>query len=212
MPRRYAMEKRSAATAVVRQRILDAALDELVTADGGSITLQGVAGRADLALRTLYNHFPNRDALLSTAFMHHAAQTRAAVEAMSLPDAEPEEQLRHAVDAYYSRYAAMGPRLRALLSLHGFPDLEEQVRAIRAWRRGVLRQIIRRARRAGVLAVPESTAVALAYTMTSRATWEILVSELDGLEAEPSDVAGEALSAALFHRNRTCSNTPPPSG
>jgi len=201
MPRQYAMEKRAAATAVVRQRIIDAALDELVAVDGGSITLQGVAQRADLALRTLYNHFPNRDALLSAAILHHTTQTRAAVEAMSLPDADPEQQLRHAVRAYYSRYAAMGRRLRALLSLRGFPDLEEQVRAIRAWRRGVFSQIIQRAGQTGSLAVPESTAVALAFTMTSYASWEILVGELDGLDAEPSQVASEALSAALFHPN-----------
>lgn len=200
MPRRYSMEKRTAATAAVRQQIIDAALEELVAAGGWPITLQGVADRADLALRTLYNHFPSRDALLSAAFLHHTAETRAAVEAMSLPDAEPEQQLRHAVRAYYERYAVMGPRLKALLSLRGYPDLEEQVRAIRAWRRGVFDQIIKRARQEGVLAVPESTAVALAFTMTSHASWEILAGELDGAGPEPSEVAGQALSAVLFHR------------
>ncbi|MEZ0095287.1 TetR/AcrR family transcriptional regulator [Streptacidiphilus sp. EB129] len=199
MPRRYSMEKRAPATAAVRQQLIDATLAELVAVGGGAITLQGVADRADLALRTLYNHFPNRDALLSAAFVHHTAQTRAAVEAMSLPDAEPEEQLRHAVRAYYSRYAVMGPRLTVLLSLRGFPDLDEQVRAIRAWRRGVLGQIIARARQQGVLAVPESTAVALAFTMTSHASWQILASELGGAGPESSEVAGQALSAALFH-------------
>jgi len=192
------METRAAATAAVRQQIIDAALEELVAAGGRPITLQGVADRADLALRTLYNHFPNRDALLSAAFLHHTAQTQAAVEVMSLPDAEPEQQLCHAVRAYYERYAVMGPRLKALLSLRGYPDLEEQVRAIRAWRRGVLGQIIRRACHEGVLAVPESTAVALAFTMTSHASWELLIGELDGTGPEPYEVAGQALSAALF--------------
>lgn len=212
MPRRYAMDKRAAATAAVRQRIIDAALDELVAVDGGPLTLQGVTERADLALRTLYNHFPNRGALLSTAFLHHTAQTRAAVQAMSLPDTEPQAQLRHAVAAYYSRYAAMGPRLGALLSLRGFPDLDEQVAAIRAWRRGVLRRIIQQAREAGALAVPEPTAVALAYMTTSHASWEILVKELDGLDAEPADVAGDALSAALLRQSGICTTDRPPPG
>jgi AcrR family transcriptional regulator len=198
VPRRYSMVNRAAATAAVRQRILDAALEELVAVDGGSITLQAVADRADLALRTLYNHFPSRDALLSAAFEHHTAQTRAAVEAVSLPDAGAQEQLRHAIGAYYSRYAAMGPRLTALLSVRGFPELDEEIRTIRAWRRGVLRKIIRRARRAGLLAMPESTALALAYTMTSHATWELLVSELDGTSRDPAKAAGDALTAALF--------------
>lgn len=192
------MVNRTVATAAVRQRILDAALDELVAVNGGSLTLQAVADRADLALRTLYNHFPSRDALLSAAFQHHTTQTRAAVEAVSLPDAEPQEQLRHAIDAYYSRYAAMGPRLTALLSVRGHPDLDEEVRTIRAWRRGVLRNIIRRARRAEILLVPESTALALAYTMTSHATWQLLVSELDGANHDPAKAIGHTLSAALF--------------
>jgi AcrR family transcriptional regulator len=192
------MVNRAAATAAIRQRILDAALEELVAADSGSITLQAVADRADLALRTLYNHFPSRDTLLSAAFQHHAAQSRAAVEAVSLPDADATEQLRHAIGAYYSRYGAMGPRLTALLSVRGFPELDEQIRAIRAWRRGVLRTIIRRARRAEMLTVPESTALALAYTMTSHATWHTLVAELDGTSPDPTNTAAEALCAALF--------------
>jgi AcrR family transcriptional regulator len=192
------MVNRAPATAAIRQRILDAAVDELVAADGGSLTLQAVADRADLALRTLYNHFPSRDALLRAAFQHHTAQTRAAVEAVGLPDAEPQQQLRQAIDAYYSRYAAMGPRLTALLSLRGFPELDEEIRAIRAWRRGVLRKIIRRARRAGTLTMRESTALALAYTMTSHATWELLVGELDGANHDPAKAVGDTLSAALF--------------
>ena len=198
MPRRYSMVNRAAATSAIRQRILDAALEELVAVDSGSITLQAVADRADLALRTLYNHFPSRDTLLSAAFQHHAAQSRAAVEAVSLPDADATEQLRHAIGAYYSRYAAMGPRLTALLSVRGFPELDEQIRAIRAWRREVLRKIIRRARRAGALTMTESSALALAYTMTSHSTWQILLAELDGTSPDPAKTVGDTLCAALF--------------
>src|SRR5580704_10865135 len=97
MPRTYSMDKRSATTAATRQRIIEAALDEIVAASGEPITLQGVAMRADLSLRTLYNHFPNRETLLGAAFSHHAAQTRAAVEAVTLPDADPAQQLRHVI-------------------------------------------------------------------------------------------------------------------
>jgi AcrR family transcriptional regulator len=205
------MVNRAAATVAIRQRILDAALEELVAADSGSIiTLQGVAARADLALRTLYNHFPSRDALLSAAFHHHAAQSRAAVEAVSLPDADPQDQLRHVIGAYYSRYAAMGPGLTALLSVRGFPELDEQIRAIRGWRRGVLRKIVRRARRAGTLTVRESTALALAYTMTSHATWRILVAEIDGTKPDPATAAGDTLCAALFRPTTRPTDRPAP--
>ena len=196
------MQNRSAFTEATRQRIVEATLDEVVAADGEPITLQGVARRADLSLRTLYNHFPNREAVLGAAFSHHAAQTRAAIEAITLPEAEPAEQLRHTVAAYYGRYEAMGARLTALLSLRGFPELEVQIRAIRAWRRQVITQVITRAQVAGCLRTDVSTAVSLAFTMTSNATWQQLVGELEG-DAAAADVAWEALSATLFRSNST---------
>ncbi|MBV8162021.1 MAG: TetR/AcrR family transcriptional regulator [Acidimicrobiia bacterium] len=202
MPRRYSMENRAAATAATRQRVIEAALDEVVMADGEPITLQGVADRADLSLRTLYNHFPNRESLLSAAFSYHAAQSRAAVEAVTLPDADPEEQLRHLIEAYYSRYEQMGARLGALLSLRGFPELDKQIRTIRTWRRQVVREVVGRAEAAGVLDIPEPIAVALAFTMTSHATWQQLVGELDGSPRAAPDVAWQALRSALFGGHR----------
>ncbi len=201
MPRRYSMEIRAAATAATRERIIEAAMDELVAAEGEPITLQRVAERADLALRTLYNHFPNRDTLLSAAFSHHAAQSRAAVEAVTLPDTDPEEQLRHVIAAYYSRYEQMGARLSALLALRGFPDLDEQIRAIRAWRRRVIAHVVTRAEAEGVLRVPAQIAVAFIFTLTSHATWAQLVDEL-GTRASASDVASDALHSALFRSPR----------
>jgi len=197
VPRQYSMDKRAAASVAVRQRIVEAALDELVASPGGPITLQVVAARADLALRTLYNHFPNRDALLTAAFVEHAALSRAAVEAVTVPDADPDQQLRHLVGAYYTRYTDMGPRLTALLHLRGFPALTEQIRAIRAWRRQVLTHVLHSARCAGLLATSEPVAVALAFTATSHAYWQMLSNELDGSDA--AKVTSDALCAAIFH-------------
>jgi AcrR family transcriptional regulator len=188
-------------TAATRQRIIEAVLDEVVAASGEPITLQGVAERADLSLRTLYNHFPNREALLGAAFSHHAAQTRAAIEAVTVPDTDPAEQLGHVIGAYYGRYAAMGDRLTALLSLRGFPDLEAQIRAIRSWRRQVVTEVVAHAEDIGLLCMEVPTAVALVFTMTSHATWEQLVGELDGDAAATTTLALEALRSALFHRH-----------
>jgi AcrR family transcriptional regulator len=201
MPRRYTMERRSAATAATRLRIIEAALDEVAAADGEPITLQAVANRADLSLRTLYNHFRNRETLLGAAFSHHAAQSRAAVEAVTLPDSDPAQQLRHVIAAYYGRYEAMGARLTALLSLRGFPDLDEQIRSIRAWRRQVVGQVVARAEETNVLDLPAPAAVALVFTMTSHATWQQLVGELDGGSPAAPELAWQALNAALFRQN-----------
>lgn len=193
------METRQRAAAVARSRIIEAALDEVAAAGGEGVTLQAVAARADVALRTLYNHFAGRDELLAAAFLHHAARTRAAVEAVSLPDAGPADQLEHVVEAYHGRYAAMGDRLSALLSLRGFPELQEQIGIIRKQRQLLLEQIVEHAERAEVLRLPVPTAVALAYTLTGHAGWRALCEQADGKPAEATRLANEALRSALFH-------------
>jgi AcrR family transcriptional regulator len=192
------METRQHAAAEARARILEAALDEVAAAGGEGVTLQAVAARADVALRTLYNHFAGRDELLAAAFLEHAARTRAAVEAVVLPEAPPDQQLEHVVEAYHRRYAAMGERLGALLSLRGYPELEEQVGIIRARRRRLLEEIVEHAERAGVLRLPARTAVALAYTLTGHAGWLALCEQADGDPVEATRMAIEALGSTLF--------------
>jgi AcrR family transcriptional regulator len=193
------METRQHAAAEARARILEAALDEVAAAGGEGVTLQAVAARADVALRTLYNHFAGRDELLAAAFLEHAARTRAAVEAVVLPEAAPDQQLEHVVEAYHRRYAAMGERLGALLSLRGYPELEEQVGIIRARRRRLLEEIVEHGERAGVLRLPARTAVALAYALTGHAGWRALCEQADGDPVEATRMAIEALRSALFH-------------
>jgi AcrR family transcriptional regulator len=193
------METRERAAAEVRTGILEATLDELAAAGGEGVTLQAVARRADVALRTLYNYFSGRDELLAAAFLHHAAQTRAAVQAVAVPDAPPQEQLQHVVEAYHSRYAAMGPRLNVLLSLRGFPELHEQVRIIRGERRRLVGEIVERANRAGILKLSAATSVALAYTFTGHAGWRALCEESDGDPVRATQLAKDTLRSALFH-------------
>jgi AcrR family transcriptional regulator len=195
------MEARQRASAEVRDRILEAALDEVAAAGGEGVTLQAVAARADVALRTLYNHFAGREELLAAAFLHHAIQTRAAVDAVRVPDAGPQEQLEHVVTAYHRRYAVMGPRLSVLLSLPGFPELQEQIQVIRAQRHRLLEEVVDSAQRAGVLQLPAPTAVALAYALTGHAGWQALCEHADGNPAEATRVAIEALRSALFHEH-----------
>jgi TetR/AcrR family transcriptional regulator, transcriptional repressor of bet genes len=192
------METRQRTAAEVRGRILEATLDELA-AGGEAMTLQAVAGRADVALRTLYNHFAGRDELLTAAFLHHAAETRAAVEAVAIPDAGPQEQLEHVVDAYHRRYGAMGARLSVLLALRGFPELQEQIAVIRRQRCRLLEDIVEKADRVGALRLPADTAVALAYTLTSHAGWQALCEKAGGHPAEATRMANDALRSALFH-------------
>jgi AcrR family transcriptional regulator len=183
----------------VRARILEATLDELVAADGDAVTMQNIAVRADVALRTLYNHFTDRDHLLAATFAHHGAQTRADVEALSVADACAQAQLDHVIDAYYARYRRMGARLTTLLSMRGYPELEEQIQAIRAWRRRLLQGIVAEAAQEGSLVLPARPAVAIAFTMTSHACWRTMLEANDGAHTRATRAAKLALGSALFH-------------
>lgn len=109
--------------------------------------------------------------------------------------------LRHLIGAYYSRYADMGPRLTALLGLRGLPALAEQVRAIRNWRRQVLGAVIAAAREEDLLAASEATALALAFTVTSHAHWQVLVGE--GHREDPSTVTAGPVQGDPARRQLT---------
>jgi AcrR family transcriptional regulator len=57
-----------ARTALVRTRVLDA-VSELIAA-GDDVTFAKAAAAAGVPERTLYRHFPNRDALIAALFVH----------------------------------------------------------------------------------------------------------------------------------------------
>ena len=63
-----------------------------------------------------------------------------------------------------------------------------------------LGSVIDRAQRAGILEVPPSTAIALAYALTSHAGWQSLCEQVNDSPTEATRVANEALRSALFHR------------
>jgi len=64
-PRRYKIKKRAEAVEETRRRIIDATF-ELHTKKGVVATsMQDVAARADVALRTVYNHYPTIEDLVA---------------------------------------------------------------------------------------------------------------------------------------------------
>ena len=76
MPRQYSMDNRSAASAATRARLLDAAVDVLAEVGGAALTMQMVADTADVALRTVYNHFPSKEVLVVAAYQRLADATQ----------------------------------------------------------------------------------------------------------------------------------------
>ncbi len=79
------MTKRAEDLDATRRELVQATLD--VAAEGGldALTMQAVANRADVAVRTVYNYFDSREALIAAAMDRLTARTREAVERIEVP-------------------------------------------------------------------------------------------------------------------------------
>ena len=69
-PRAYRSPLRATLADETRRRILDAAIDEMEASGPDNFSVPNVAERSAIALRTIYRHFPNRDALIDAMWLH----------------------------------------------------------------------------------------------------------------------------------------------
>lgn len=203
MPRQYTMGKRAVEAETTRHQILDAVIDVVAEAGTDALTVQAVAARADVAVRTVYNHFESREGMLAAALGALAEQTRDAVQAIVVPDRPPRDQLLEFIDAYARSYDDQGSGVQVLMGATSIPQVAEAVDSVRTWRRQQLRRILRDADAQGVLRVPLSEAMAVAYLATAYTTYATLV-----LDARLSpDTARSTLrtlvEGALFDRTGT---------
>ncbi len=199
MPRRYSMTQRAGLTAATRARVLDAVLDLILERGPEAVTMQAVAARADLAPRTIYNHFTSRDDLLAAAWADLASEVAgAAVHIADAAALSPREALACFVRVTYGQLQAQSRRLTAILAIRGYRQLDEAVARVRQQRRDRLQALLEPAARSGTLRVPLDEAVAFAYVLTAHATRENLVEQL-GLPIDDAiRVVTRHLDGALF--------------
>jgi len=172
------MTKRAEDLDATRRELVQATLD--VAAEGGidALTMQAVANRADVAVRTVYNYFDSREALIAAAMDRLTARTREAVERIEVPDGSPRERLLAFVSAYVASYEDQGATLPVVFGSVHVPMVREVVEEMRAWRRRELQRILRSAERAGALSVSVREALAVCYLATAYATYSTMVGDL----------------------------------
>jgi AcrR family transcriptional regulator len=112
-PRTYRMTRRAAANAETRRRIVDAAI--ALHAEKGILgtSWPDIARRADVALGTVYRHFPGLDQLVPACTSENALRTRPPGPDILLGLIRPEERVRQFVQelfAFYGRTAPWTPR------------------------------------------------------------------------------------------------------
>jgi AcrR family transcriptional regulator len=195
------MHTRAETTAATRGRLLDATVQALADVSVDALTMQMVAERADVALRTLYNHFPSKEALVVEAYSRLAARTQDAVRDVP-EDGTARDRLAAFVEAFYDVFERESPGAAVILGVSGIPEFDARLAEVRTWRRYELAKILRAARREGALRVPLKPAIALAFHITAYVTWRSFVEDSGLSPAAAKALAIATLDATLFEANR----------
>jgi AcrR family transcriptional regulator len=112
-PRAYRMTRRAAANAETRRRIVDAAIT--LHAEKGILgtSWPDIAKRADVALGTVYRHFPGLDQLVPACTSENAVRMKPPAVGILVGLTRPEERIGRFVGelfAFYGRSAPWTPR------------------------------------------------------------------------------------------------------
>jgi AcrR family transcriptional regulator len=181
------MDNRAATADATRLRILEATAEVVGDLGGHALTMQAVAERADVALRTVYNYFASKEELARAAYDRVAEATMSIVEAIP-PTGSARGDLLAFVEAFLDSYKTQMHAKAVVAGIPGILDVEERVDEVRRWRRDRLSKLVRAAQRETSLRVSIADATGLAFLATAFATWEVLV-----VQNEMTPAAAKAL-------------------
>jgi AcrR family transcriptional regulator len=187
-PRPYRSALRAEQARATAGRLVDAFLDLLEAAPaGGEVPLDAVAAAAGVERRTLFRHFPTREALLAAAFAR--LNDRIGTEAAPRDPAGFLAALREA----FARFDGAEGAVRA--ALHSAAGREMRARQVPE-----RREAFAAALGPALAAAPpeaQARALALAHLLYSAAAWEVL-KDYGGLTgAQAGETAAWALETIL---------------
>lgn len=214
MPRTDAMDKRAQVRESTRQLLISAATELLRERGTAGLTMTAVARRADVAVRTVYNHFASVDKLTAATMAGVTTRFAALLHTkVDLRGAGPEETLHEFVHKWFAELAKSDARMDALMSVRGSADLDDALALARDLRLRSLRDVLAKADQAGTLRVTLEQAVAMAYVVTGYQSWVALVPQLGFSTAEAADlVAGWVVTFAFCPDARLDLRTSQPGG
>ena len=181
-----------------RARLIDAAR-EVFSAGGPEASLEAVARAAGVGIGTLYRHFPTREALFQTVYLHEVDQLVALAEDLGA-DADPRAALRRWLHALVALVATKRGMLAALAPAPG--STAELYTGSREKLVGAVGALMARARASGLIRDGVSpgdlmrAVIGLCYAVDDP-DWQRPVARLvdvfvDGLAARPADDDGRA--------------------
>jgi AcrR family transcriptional regulator len=183
--RRYNNALRAEQAEMTQEKILEAAVEQITDTSSGQFSVERVAARAGVSSRTIYNHFPNREALFLA--LNSWIEERLNPNPMALPADAAE--LPPFIEALFKGFDESENFLRAqLLSGAG-----REVRSlVRTQRRAWLEQLIRSVPGEHSEQQVEETTAVVQYLLSSEA-WRALKDE-SGMDGER---AGRAVASAV---------------
>ncbi len=175
-----------------RIRIVKAAA-ALAARDGReALTTRAVAAAAGVQAPTIYRLFGDKDGLIDAVVMH-GYRTYLQEKAARRPGRDPVEDLRRGWDLHVA-FGLSNPALYVLM--YGDPR-PGRTPAVIASSRQVLAEHVHRVAAAGCLRVPEEQAAELIHAAGSGTVFSLLATEQDRRDPHLSELAREAVIAAV---------------
>ncbi len=192
-PRAYRKTKRALSEAETQQRIVEATIELHETLGPAKTTIKAIADRAGVQRATVYNHFPDLEALFEACNAHYYERHPMPDPASWASIASSLERFRVALRELYAWYEQTEPMLSS-----GIRDIDAVPPAAReaffGYFRHVTRSLMTGRRERGRARVRTAAAVGLAISFV---TWRSLVRDGALTSEEAADLIEALVGAAL---------------
>ncbi len=156
-------------------RVREAALRLFAAKGYAAVSMREIAGAVGLQAAALYNHFPNKQALLTDLMLSHMDRLISAWDAQAVPDEAPAQALerlcRFHIQYHAGRSDAVFISYMELRNLE--PDNFSQVERLRQTYEGIVRSILDKGTASGDFQIADTriTAMAIIAMLTGVNTW-----------------------------------------
>lgn len=199
MGRNYSMENRAELRDRTRRRLVTAVTGLVLEHGSVDVTMADIATRADVAVRTVYNHFGSLDEILAAAMSGIATEfSEVAPEPVNVEETSSSEALRVLVRQWFEELETNDVKLAALVTIRGSEQLDRALAGARELRIRRFRAVFQIAENREELRVPVDDAVAVAYVLTGHPAWTALVRQLKLTTDEAAALVTRSLCEMAF--------------
>lgn len=199
-PRAYDRSSRDEAMAETRQRIVDATIALHAEQGSSRTTYAMIAERANVAIPTVYNHFPALSDLFGACIGETTSRAPAVGRKTLVGTSDPAQRLAALVPALFARYRFLSPWLRwSQHEAHLIPELG----AFHSRFREQHLQLIRDALASVGGGRAAAAAMALVEVLTQYSSWETLTQDHGFSDDQAAAAVLNALRSVITTRRGT---------